>query len=295
MATKPAWMTAFNAPQTGNDYGAFYTDPATGMLYHGSYSGGGEGMDHAGDPGSLVGYVGGDGKAWYPGQREQSYDMSGNQTGDWEVEDPNKMGWDEKLILGSILAMAGGAAFSGLGGGAAAGGGGSGGGLNFATGFTDAGTAGGALDAGYAGVAGAGGVPTSVMGSSGSMSAPAGLGAAGSGTGVYGAGAASGGGLLSGLGGGSLLGPAATLIGGLAGSQGQQSENSSTRKTDPRVDPYLFGANGQQGLLGMTYDQLARSQSPERLAQNNQIRSTGMGLLQQPIAGNGFSRFFPGR
>lgn len=90
------------------------------------------------------------------------------------------------------------------------------------------------------------------------------------------------------------LGPAATLLGAAAGGQGQKSSQTSERKTDPRVDPYLFGNNGQPGLLGMTYDQLTRDQSPERLAQRDQMRGVGMGLLSAPIAGNGFNKFFRG-
>lgn len=101
-----------------------------------------------------------------------------------------------------------------------------------------------------------------------------------------------GAGILSGA--SKWLGPAATLLGAAAGGQGQKTSTTSERKTDPRVDPYLFGANGQPGLLGMTYDQLSRDQSPERLAQRDQMRGVGMGLLSQPIAGNGFNRFFKG-
>lgn len=104
--------------------------------------------------------------------------------------------------------------------------------------------------------------------------------------------AAGGGGLLAGA--SKYLGPASMLLGAAAGGQGQKTSQTSERKTDPRVDPYLFGANGQPGLLGMTYDQLSRDQSPERLAQRDQMRGVGMGLLSQPIAGNGFNRFFRG-
>jgi hypothetical protein len=105
-----------------------------------------------------------------------------------------------------------------------------------------------------------------------------------------------GGGGAAGLLGGAAqyLGPAATLLGAAAGSQGQKTSTTSERKTDPRVDPYLFGNNGQPGLLGMTYDQLSRDQSPERLAQRDQMRGVGMGLLSAPMAGNGFNKFFRG-
>lgn len=101
-----------------------------------------------------------------------------------------------------------------------------------------------------------------------------------------------GGGLFGGA--AKWLGPAATLLGAAAGGQGQQNSTTSQRKTDPRVDPYLFGNNDQMGLLGMAYNQLSRDQSPDRLAQRDQMRSTGMGLLSAPIAGNGFNKFFRG-
>lgn len=129
------------------------------------------------------------------------------------------------------------------------------------------------------------------------MGAAGSSGAAGGAAGAAGAagGAGAGGTAASALGGAAKwLGPAATLLGAAAGGQGQQNSTTSQRKTDPRVDPYLFGNNGQPGLLGMTYDQLSRDQSPERLAQRDQMRGVGMGLLSAPIAGNGFNKFFRG-
>lgn len=87
------------------------------------------------------------------------------------------------------------------------------------------------------------------------------------------------------------LGPAATLLGGLAGAQGQKTEETSQRKTDPRVDPYLFGANGQPGLLQMTYDKLVGQMAPGGLQGYDDMQRVGRGLLNTPVAGNGFGLF----
>lgn len=98
-----------------------------------------------------------------------------------------------------------------------------------------------------------------------------------------------GSGLLSGA--SKLLGPAATLLGAAAGAKGQKTEQTSERKTDPRVDPYLFGANGQPGLLQMTYDKLAGQMAPGGLQGYDDMQRVGRGLLNTPVAGNGFGLF----
>ena len=87
------------------------------------------------------------------------------------------------------------------------------------------------------------------------------------------------------------LGPAATLLGAAAGAKGQKTEQTSERKTDPRVDPYLFGANGQPGLLQMTYDKLAGQMAPGGLQGYDDMQRVGRGLLNTPVAGNGFGLF----
>ena len=87
------------------------------------------------------------------------------------------------------------------------------------------------------------------------------------------------------------LGPASTLLGGLAGAQGQKTEETSQRRTDPRVDPYLFGANGQPGLLQMSYDKLVGQMAPGGLQGYDDMQRVGMGLLNAPVAGNGFGLF----
>jgi hypothetical protein len=90
---------------------------------------------------------------------------------------------------------------------------------------------------------------------------------------------------------GSLLGPAATLLGAAAGSQGTEGQTQE-RRMDPRLDPYVFGDGG---LLNLTRDQLQRSQSQQARAGWDQISNQGLGLLNISAAQNGFNRFFPGR
>jgi hypothetical protein len=93
----------------------------------------------------------------------------------------------------------------------------------------------------------------------------------------------------------SWLGPAAMALGALSGAKGTKTSETSTRKTDPRVDPYLFGGGGNPGLLGLTYQQLAQDQSPQSQANLQQMKGVAMGLLNQPVAGNGFNLLTKGR
>lgn len=92
-----------------------------------------------------------------------------------------------------------------------------------------------------------------------------------------------------------LLGPAATALGAIAGAQGVNKEQTDTRKTDPRVDPYLFGAAGSPGLLQYTQGLLNQQMSPAGMAGYQNMQSVGQGLLSNPIAGNGFGAFTKGR
>jgi hypothetical protein len=96
------------------------------------------------------------------------------------------------------------------------------------------------------------------------------------------------------LGAGSALAPylglGATALGALAGSQGVKKDENVTKSMDPRMDALFYGdlAPRVQGLL-------AQQMSPEAQQGWKQIQNTGLGLLTHPVAGNGFSRFFPGR
>jgi hypothetical protein len=87
----------------------------------------------------------------------------------------------------------------------------------------------------------------------------------------------------------SLLGPAATLLGGIAGAQGQENEQSTTRDVPEWLKPYVQKNLGYAGSL------LDQQMQPGAMAGYDQMRNVGQGLLSQPMAGNGFSKFFPGR
>jgi hypothetical protein len=96
--------------------------------------------------------------------------------------------------------------------------------------------------------------------------------------------AGSGGGLLSSLGGAkNLLGIGSTLLGAAAGAKGQDASSTTSKDIPEWLKPYI---TGQGGLLSQTQQQLTASRSPERMAQWDQMRNVGMGLLNQPIAGN---------
>lgn len=83
-----------------------------------------------------------------------------------------------------------------------------------------------------------------------------------------------------------LLGPAASLIGGLAGSKGVNSSQTQTSQMDPQLQPYIYGSGGllpqAQGLLN--------AQMPQAQAAGQQLMTAGTGLLNQPIAGNGVGK-----
>lgn len=157
------------------------------------------------------------------------------------------------------------------------------------TGATQAAGAGGAALAG--GAAGAGG---SAAGGSGAFlgegiasGVPA-WDAAATGAGLTLSGAGSGLSLLDGA--SKWLGPAATALGALAGSQGQDTSQTSVKSMDPRMDALFYGdlAPRIQGLL-------AKQMEPGALQGFTDMQGVGRNLLNQPVAGNGFTRFFPGR
>jgi hypothetical protein len=144
------------------------------------------------------------------------------------------------------------------------------GGTGMATGFTDTGTALGALDTAYAG--------------SGALTGATGLAAAGGAAGTA-AGAATAGGLLSGA--GSLLGPAVTALGAAAGAQGKQGSETTQRELPDYLKPYVTAPGG---LLDSA-NTLMHNQMQYIPQQAQQISNIGLGLLQQPVAGNGFQQF----
>ena len=150
-------------------------------------------------------------------------------------------------------------------------------------------TGGGALDFGGTAAGGAGG-SGAFLGEGAASGIPAwDAASAAAGLPLPGAGAVGSG--LSLLDGASKwLGPAATALGALAGSQGQDTSQTSVKSMDPRMDKLFYEdlAPRIQGLL-------AKQMAPGAMQGFTDMQSVGRNLLNQPVAGNGFNRFFPGR
>jgi hypothetical protein len=97
-----------------------------------------------------------------------------------------------------------------------------------------------------------------------------------------------GGGLLDGIS-GKALGIGASLLGGALGSQGQQAEQSSTRDIPEWLKPYVTNTLDKSQSLFNT------QMSPEYQQRWTNLGNQAQGLLAQPMAGNGFNKFFPNR
>jgi hypothetical protein len=254
----------------------------------------------------LAGYRTADGQAGNKNTAVDLYDPSGNSTGSakWDMSSS----WLDNPYLPFALVAAGMApavlGSMGAGAGAAAGNSFDGGILN-STVMNGVGGAGGAegaagaalgnsfdggalnsavMNGGAAGAAGGGAGTLGTMGTLSTAGMPAlsampgemaTLGAAGAGAGLLGAGSA-----LA-----PYLGLGATALGALAGSQGVKNETNSTKSMDPRMDALFYGdlAPRVQGLL-------AQQMNPQTLAGWQQIQNAGLGLLSQPVAGNGFAK-----
>jgi hypothetical protein len=243
--------------------------------------------EDAGNPSQLLGFTG-NFSGLNPGSTYDLYGTGGDYAGQRKVENGGSVG---DLIKSTISDNAEGAAllaalygagslinggFLGFGGGAGEAGAGAGGtdifgGNGMATGFTDTGTAGGALDTAYAGSG-------ALTGATGMVSPELAT--------------TMGSGLLntvknavpSGL--GSLLGPAATLLGAAAGSQPQQTTQSTTRDIPEALKPYVYGQGGLvPSAQSLFQQQIAHPEEWQK------ISTQGLGLLSQPIAGNGYAQF----
>ena len=120
--------------------------------------------------------------------------------------------------------------------------------------------------------------------------------------------AKSAGGLLSDYGDYAKL--ATTVLGAFAGSKNNQGSTTTQNTIDPRIIPYIYGQNGQGGLLGavngLYAKQLAQGglnplqqqglamqqqtlMNPAYTHGFDQMRSAGSGLLGQGMAGNPFA------
>lgn len=109
---------------------------------------------------------------------------------------------------------------------------------------------------------------------------------------------------LSGLLGGSGGMIGSSLLGGLLGSQGKQETSTNQKTTDPRIDPYIYGANGVLPAAQNWYNQNKSGMNDQMVTgMNNQwnqlaaskpgwdnMQSMGMQLMQGGIAGNPFTQ-----
>lgn len=129
-----------------------------------------------------------------------------------------------------------------------------------------------------AGYAGTGGVSASPL---------AGAGGGSSGGGLWDkVTSAFGGGGGSGLSGQNLLGLASTALGAVGGAKGNDASTSAT-KTLP---DYLQGPVANE--LVPWVRQLLNQQMPQAMQTGQFLRDKGTSMLNQPMAGNGFSRFY---
>jgi hypothetical protein len=117
--------------------------------------------------------------------------------------------------------------------------------------------------------------------------APSVMGGAGGGAGGAGGAGSS---LLNGAG-GKLLGAGATLLGGLAGKEGAGGGGGGSGM-DERMDKYIYG---DQGVNQYAQNLLMQQMKPEMQAGWEQMRGRGLSLLNTPVAGNAFERFYGGK
>jgi hypothetical protein len=85
-----------------------------------------------------------------------------------------------------------------------------------------------------------------------------------------------------------------SLLGGALGSHGTQTTTSTQRTIDPRMVPYVYGDGtaNNPGILGYTSSLLRSQMAPGAMQGYTDMQNVGRGLLNQPVAGNGFTQFF---
>ena len=76
----------------------------------------------------------------------------------------------------------------------------------------------------------------------------------------------------------SWIPAAVSLAGGLLGSQSTNSSQSATRSMDPRLDRYVYGADGQSGLLGGAWGLMQKQAAQGGL---NDLQRQGMEMQRQ--------------
>jgi hypothetical protein len=294
--TPEQWRQLMSAQQAQGNGNPSYLDEASGLTYMGLNNSGAPDWLEAMSPGGTGGYGVGQ---YAPGAEYSIYNAEGQDTGasgNYSEKNFTKDLMLAAMMMGGVYGLGSLAQGAGWG---AAGGGATGGGFDAAAAAGDAflpgAAAGDAYLPGALNIGGNIGVNAPLAGLDAYLvpgAASAAGGAAGGAAGAAGSGAATtaGGGLLSSLG-GKGLGLAATALGGLAGAQGQDNTQTAERKMDPRLDDAVYGAGG---LVPRTQGLLASQMSPERMAEWRKMQTVGQGLLGQPVAGNGFNRFYPG-
>jgi len=98
----------------------------------------------------------------------------------------------------------------------------------------------------------------------------------------------------------SLIGP---IVGGLLGSGGSDSEQTTQNSIDPRMAQYIYGANGVLPMADKWYSQNSSGMTPQMTTGMNnqwsqlnkaapgysQMQNLGLSLMGAPIAGNPFT------
>lgn len=146
--------------------------------------------------------------------------------------------------------------------------------------------------------------PATIGAGAGLTFGPGAAGAAGAAAG--GAGAAGGLGSLAGGMSGKVIGGLLGAVAGAANSGDKQQ--TSQQRLDPRMEAMLYGADGKGGYLGAATDWFNQNKggnplmlqgaqmmadfykSPQYTEGYNNLRSTGLGLLNTPMAGNPFTQ-----
>jgi hypothetical protein len=83
-------------------------------------------------------------------------------------------------------------------------------------------------------------------------------------------------------------------LGALAGSQGANGSQTTTRDLPPELKPYIYGDATHHGLMPYTQQTLDMMMQPGFLQGYGDMRTTGQHLMTTPQRGNGFNMFYPG-
>ena len=91
--------------------------------------------------------------------------------------------------------------------------------------------------------------------------------------------------------GGDWMPLAASAIGGLLGSKSNGSTSNSTRNMDPRLDRYVYGSDGQSGLLSGAWDTFQKQAAQGGL---NDLQRQGMEMQRQYLMSPQYQNSYAG-